>query len=231
MRKKLLTVVLGLTLCAFISEAAGPNQNQPRPAPSRFDPRLGFTAVPAVFIIETLPTLEQAGFSRFDLILSRESPDGDRGVAQASDFKRFMGEVLDEARKSTARLRVLRYEGGTNRPDSADLRLPNLPANEPIGAWILALVITEVNPGGLAETKGVEPGHFVEAVNGHRVGIMSTGKEMFIIAEDAMARGEQLELLLMKWRPLEKQSPGENASMVGKKKTVVFTTEDLKLGH
>ena len=231
MTKKLLTIVLGFTLCTFASEAAGPNQRQARPAPSQFDPKLGFKAVPAVFIIDTLSPLEQAGFSRFDLILSQQSSGGARTVAQASDFKRFMGEVLDNARTGTARLSILRYEGGTYRPDSADLKLPNLPANEPIGAWVLALVITEVEPGSLAESKGVEPGYFVDAVNGHPIGVMSTGTEMFIIAEDKLARGEPLELLLVKWRPLEKMSPDENASRVGKKKTVIFTPEDLKQAH
>src|SRR5262245_57637443 len=173
--------------------------------PTHFDSRLGFVAASVVFVTDTKPPLEAAGMHRFDLIEARETVSGRKSVRDSSDFKMFMRDVLSDATDSVSQLHVLRYEDvGVYRPDTLDFRLPKEARGVPVGAWILGVVITAVQPGGLAEAKGVEPGYFIEAVNGDRGGARNTAAAMLITAQEAIAQGKPLELLLVKWRPLPK---------------------------
>ena len=229
--KSLRSTTLSLLLFTFVSAmmaADKPTVPHAIEAPTRFDSRLGFEVAPVVFVIDTKPTLEAAGIHRFDLIEARDTPAGRKAVRDSSSFGSFMNSVLGEAARGISRLHLLRYEDvGVYRPDTLELTLPNQERGVPIGAWILGLVITEVQPGGLAESKEIEPGYFVEEVNGRRGGARTTATGLFLAAQEAVAKGEALELVLMKWRPLAKSAPDANAAMTGKKKTVVFLPEEL----
>ena len=98
-----------LFLGTVLFAAENPKLPQAIETPNRFDSRLGFEAVPVVFVIDTKPTLEAAGMHRFDLIEARETPSGRRAVRDSSDFKMFMGDVLAEAVNGVSHLHLRRF--------------------------------------------------------------------------------------------------------------------------
>jgi S1-C subfamily serine protease len=159
-------------------------------------------AAPVAFInaIEPGSPADRAGLSAVDLIVSLNG----KGIRDHLTLQGFLAKLRELAMLSVARLEILKYDSASGSYSTARVEL-RVPPDPDVRLGISAgfeVVITSVPATGPAASAGLQPGEFIDAVNGRPIAEMPSVVEIDLAVARAVEKGQGLRLNLRRWKPL-----------------------------
>ena len=179
--------------------------------PPSLDERLGVSTVSGGLVMDVVPgsPAETAGFALLDLVVSSNELD----MQDASSLEQFTSAMREAAMLEQANLLVWKYDAVTKQhiPTRITLRLPAVVGSKAGLMLVKQQLVTEVLPGRIAESAGVQVGDFIYSVADKLLSVARTSLEIDQVLDRAATGGTPVQIIVGRWELVENPAEGTTA--------------------
>lgn len=174
------------------------------PAPPELGAVLGIRGAAVAEINQVQPgsVAESLGLAPGDLVMSFNG----HPIREFNDVGSFLGELRLAAHTDKAVVDILKHDPGTDSYASQQVTAvlrgtPDDPKQALLGFLCgLSYIVLEVLPAGPGHRMGLNPGDFIEEINGQRVGQLHSAADIDRVVQDGKTgASHDVSLLVMHW--------------------------------